>query len=914
MTPAFRILAPWAALLIGGCQQSESPPPPSADSTAVSPATRQSEFAPVAQLPNDVRPSRYALEFTIIPDDTHFSGRVLIEVEFARDLDRFWLHGLDLEVSHAIIHVGSKTIEAQYTEHGNQGVAQLLLAETAAAGPAMIEMIYRAPFNRKLVGLYKVEEAGKSYAFSQLQAIDARRVFPGFDEPKFKTPFALTITTRNEYRAFTNAKAVSEQQLDGGLKRITYAETPPLPTYLIAFTVGPVDVVEWAPVPSTQYRDQALQLRGIAAHGKGEQLHYALEHTAEIVIILENYFGIAYPYDKLDIVAAPDFEAGAMENAGLIVYRESLLLLGQNPSLQQQRSYASVHAHELAHQWFGDLVTMPWWDDIWLNEAFATWMGHKAVDLWRPEYHFDRKLQGRALNAMTADSLLSARQIREPVNSNAEINSAFDGITYSKGGGVLSMFESWLGEAVFREGIRGHLRQFAHGTATVFDFIESLSKVAPDRDVDAAFRSFLFQSGVPLVSVSIDCSGPVARATLSQQRYLPLGAEEQARSWQLPVCMSYAVDGQLREQCVLLDAAEKTVELGSSLTCPDWIMPNRNGAGYYRFALEDDALQALIAAADQQLNTREKISLVDSMQAAVKNGSLDAASFLQALPDLVRARERQVALAPLKLFKLIHDQLLSPENQQRAQAWARRVLGERLARLANPAASESAMEATLLRTDLLTFLSLTAQDGAIREQLRRSGQAYLGWGGDGELHIDAVEPELLNLAMAVAGEEADSAFFEHLIKHLKASDSALTRGAILAGLARVRDPELLRQVHDLVFDDALRSNELPDLLYGAMADHNRAATWRWFQANLDRLLEHLTPGSADSIPEIAAGFCDRQTVKTLRSLIEPRLETIPGAKRALDQSSEKIEQCAALKDRQAASANAFFAELETVSL
>ena len=912
MANVFRISLLLIALLSVGCQQSDAPQQASTEPTTENIVAPVAD-APVAQLPDDVRPESYTLDFHIVPDDTHFDGQARIEIELTRDLDRFWLHGLDLEVSRAVIIAGGKRINAEYSEHGNQGVAQLVLAETAAAGPASLEIEYRAPFNEKLVGLYKVVEGEHSYAFSQMEAIDARRAFPGFDEPRFKTPYNLSITTKNEYRAFTNAMAVSEVELDDGLKKITYAQTPPLPTYLIAFTVGPVDVVEWEPIPATEFRDQPLQLRGIAAHGKGEQLQYALEHTAGIFSTLENYFGIAYPYDKLDIVAAPDFEAGAMENAGLIIYRESLLLLDENPSLQQQRAYASVHAHELAHQWFGDLVTMPWWDDIWLNEAFATWMGHKAVDQWNPEYHYDRNMQQRALGAMTSDSLLSARQIREPVNSNAEIDSAFDGITYSKGGGVLSMFETWLGEEAFREGIRGHLKRFAHGNATVFDFIESLSRVAPNKDVDSAFKSFLFQPGVPFVSVSIDCSGPTAKATLSQQRYLPLGTEDEPHSWQVPVCMSYAVDDQLREQCVLLDAPEKTVDLGSSLTCPEWIMPNRNGAGYYRFALEEKAMQGLVAAADEHLNTREKIALADSMEAAMNNGSLDAAVFLQAVPDLVAARERAVALAPLDPIEQIHDDLLSPENQLKAQAWARRLYGDRLEKLANPAASESEMEAKLMRTDLLEFLALTAQDSAIRDQLEQSGQAYLGWGGDGELHADAVEPELLSVAMQVAGEQADAAFFEHLLKHLKASESALTRRAILSGLARVRNPELLPQVHALVFDDAIRSNELPRLLFGAMVQHNQKATLQWFQANLDRLIEHLPPGYANFMPFMGTEFCDREYATALRSMFEPKMEKIPGAKRALDQASGRIGQCAALKDKQAASANSFFAEMETAS-
>jgi alanyl aminopeptidase len=898
-------------LLLGACSEEQSSSATVAQTPEASPVAAQPDSEPVGQLPEGIRPLRYVLDFTIIPDDSHFSGHASIEVELAAATDLIWLHGQDLEVSQVRLISGDTTMEASYSEHGKEGVAQLKFEQAVPAGTAMIEIEYRAPFNEELAGLYKVEESGQSYAFSQMEAIDARKAFPSFDEPRFKTPFQLTITTRAEYSAITNSRMVSSQLIDGGLQRTRFAETPPLPTYLIAFTVGPVDVVEWEAVPATEFRDHPLPLRGIAAKGKGEQLTYALENTAAMVIILENYFGTAYPYDKLDIVAAPDFRAGAMENAGLIIYRESLLLLDDNPPLQQQRAYASVHAHELAHQWFGNLVTMPWWDDIWLNEAFATWMGHKAVHTWRPEYHYDRNMQQRAMGAMDNDSLLSARQIREPVPSNDQIENAFDGITYSKGGGVLSMFETWLGEDAFKAGIRDHMQRFAHGNATVFDFIESLSRVAPDKDVDKAFRSFLFQPGVPFVEIELDCSGERAQARLSQRRYLPVGTEDsEEHNWSVPVCMSYGVDEQVREECVLLDAPEQTVELGSALTCPDWIMPNRNGAGYYRFSQSGPAMSALAEAAETHLNTREKIALADSLEAALNNGTLDANAFLSAVEDLASATERAVVTAPIGALNNIQYEYLDEAQRQQARKWARRIYGDRLARLADPKGAESAMEATLLRTALIDYLTLSAADPELTEQMIQAGHAYLGWGGDGKIHADAVEPELLNVALEAAGEQADGPFFEHMLEHLKKSDAALTRNALVAGLARVRDPALQLRSLELVFSDHVRVNEIPSLLFGGMVFHNRERTWQWVQENFDRLTEALPDRFQNFLPYVASGFCDPQQAAELTALMEPRLEQMPGAKRALDQSLEYIGQCAALRDHQAASARAFFAAQE----
>ncbi|MCJ8269478.1 MAG: M1 family metallopeptidase [Psychrosphaera sp.] len=274
-------------------------------------------------------------------------------------------------------------------------------------------------------------------------------------------------------------------------------------------------------------------------------MQYALENTASILATLEAYFGTPYPYEKLDLVAVPDFGAGGMENAGLILYREQLLLLGDSPTFSQQRHYASIHAHELAHQWFGNLVTMPWWDDLWLNEAFATWMANRAMNDWNPKFEFSRASVRQGHYVMKEDALISARQVREPVLNNDTIMSAFDGITYQKGGAVLQMFERFIGRETFQQGVQYHMKRFAFGHATANDFIESIEHVADNKGLKAAFFSFLTQPGVPTVELDWQCSdgvggkGDSAKITIKQSRYLPLGSTgDPLQYWHLPVCLT----------------------------------------------------------------------------------------------------------------------------------------------------------------------------------------------------------------------------------------------------------------------------------------------------------------------------------------------------------------------------------------
>ncbi len=382
------------------------------------------------RLPGDVVPLSYSLELTVDPKAERFSGRAQILVEVKAPTPVVLLHAKQLQISAVRGIVGQTSIAGSYQQLNEDGVSALQFQQPLPAGQVVLEIVYDAAYDRQLRGLYRVDSAGESYAFTQFEPISARSAFPSFDEPNWKTPFELWLTIPSDNSAVSNTMPLGEEAATEGTKRVHFAQTKPLPTYLVAFAVGPLDIVTGTPIPPMPVRPEPVPLRGVAAKGKGPRLAAALAEVGPQLIALERYFSIAYPYGKLDIVAVPDFAAGAMENAGLVTFRDYLLLLDPKTASEgQRRANAAVMAHELAHQWFGDLVTMYYWDDIWLNEAFATWMGNRVTHELHPQHKAEFDLLSGIEDAMGADARVTARMIRQPISSTHDIVNAFDAIT-----------------------------------------------------------------------------------------------------------------------------------------------------------------------------------------------------------------------------------------------------------------------------------------------------------------------------------------------------------------------------------------------------------------------------------------------------------------------------------------------------
>ncbi len=858
--------------------------------------------SPQGKLNDEVQPLHYQIDLTIDPKRDDFSGHVVIKVNLLRDSARLWMHGQNLSVENATVTTqAGKTFTAEYEEVGDSGVVELRFGQTISAQALTLTFDYHAPFDRTLNGLYLVEDGDKRYAFTQFESHFARRAFPSFDEPRFKVPFDVSLTVDANEQAIANTSLRSEEALSDHKKKMIFNTTKPLPTYLLAWAVGELDVVTWAAIPTSSLRDREIPLRGVATKGKGEKIKYALEHTAGIVQTLENYFGIPYPYEKLDILAVPDFEAGAMENAGAITYREQLLLINEQSSIDEKRAYAAVHAHELAHQWFGNLVTMPWWNDIWLNEAFASWMENKAVNRWAPDWGFGLSQMKDANGAMQLDSLKSMREIRQPIQFNHEISNAFDGITYSKGSAVIGMIENYVGEAVFQRGVQRYLTKYSWGSATAEQFVASIAEAAQDDRINSAFFSFLTQVGAPQISMTAQCEGGKVSAVVSQQRYLPLASKAPADTiWQVPVCVKAYGNGEPQKACVLL--SEKQQNWSFELPhCPTHYVLNADGAGYYRTHYSQNEWPVLLANLNA-MSVAESYSVVQSMNAALDSGAMSVNDYLQAVPAITQHPEREVLTAPMGKLGFIQDYVVAQSEREQLQHYYASLYQPQLLKLGIEGNGDETVEQRLLRNDVINFMAFEARDKAVRQQLAQWGNAYMGLGGDEQLHADAVPSDMIENALKVAVEEGGETAFRAAEKLLDSSDDGTVRDNLIAAMAATSNEKLADEMRGKVLGTGLRTNERMGVLFvqlsGELAQAD--AVFQWLKGKY-RFIRPLMPeGVQNKMPMIGMRYCSDEKFKEINDYFTPLMEDLPGGQRALDNTLERIELCAALVKSQPA--------------
>lgn len=449
------------------------------------------------RLDQTVRPTHYRITLTIDPEAAVVAGKVGISITLPDERSAVTLHAKDLDIQRIEIVSPLVAIPAKWRELSNDGTIEV--APNQPIGPGSYEILfeYTAPLNRGLEGFYKVIDDGSSAVFTQFEAIGARRAFPCFDEPGFKALFEIELTAPKKFQAISNTMELNAVSNKVGMVIHRFAITKPLPTYLIFFAVGRFDIVKSSPVPKSKLRNKPIPVRGIAMEGKGEQLAIALKYTAPLVLLEEEYFGIAYPFDKLDLIAIPDFGAGGMENAGAIAYDESYVLLANSVGIEERRELLSIHAHEIAHHWFGNLVSPKWWDDLWLNESFATLMEYKFAHKIEPNWQFDTDIILGAHEAMLDDQVRSVRRVHEPVGSVDGISAAFDAITYQKGAMVLAVAENAVGERAFQKIVRKFLKDEMHGTMTTETFLSEFRNGA-DPLVANLIQSGISETGVPI--------------------------------------------------------------------------------------------------------------------------------------------------------------------------------------------------------------------------------------------------------------------------------------------------------------------------------------------------------------------------------------------------------------------------------
>jgi alanyl aminopeptidase len=862
---------------LAGCQHASQQPQAAAQEAPLSPPSGE-------RMPEGVRPTAYKLELTVDPRQERFSGEVEIALVLDAPARRMWLNGQGLSVKQAQLALpDGRTLGAAYSEVGDTGWANVQFESDAPAGAARLRIVYDAALGSAGAGLYRAPVDGRFYVASQMQAVDARRVLPSFDEPRFKVPFTLAVTAPGADRVFFNTRETETAAAADGMVRHVFATTQPLPTYLLAFGVGPYDVVEGQTLAATARRGP-VPLRGIAPAGKGADLAFALDHTRAFIAYYEDYFGVPYPYDKLDLIAAPG-AGGAMENPGLIRYAESILLLRSDASVRRRYNFIGVHAHELAHLWFGDYVTPAWWNDTWLNEAFATWMGNKAAGALYPEFAIDRRSQIDALRAMAVDSTAAARRIRQPVSTIADINDSFDGITYSKGGGVLAMAESYLGAERFRDGVRRHMQRFPHGVATSEDFFASLSDGGGAPEVADALRSFTDQPNAPLLTASLECRAGAPVARLAQSTYRPLGSSLPDRRWRLPACVAaYDARGS-HKACAIISDASAEIALPARSGCTAALMPNAGGAGYYRFALPDQDWRKLLNRFDR-LAPAEQIAVIDSLAGAHRAGQASATSVLDGMAKAASARDPDVVVAAVDLAWSL-EPLVPPDSNAAFASFLARAFAPRLAELERKA-TRSPPE-TIARARLMQTMALLAHDARTRARLDAAARAEIGLQAG-----TPPEPDLRVYAYAVLAQDGGKQGFDAALSRARSSSDAGYRAQATQGLAWTSDAELRASLWETIAGPPFGLNEAYSVWTNSLArPHGAESAWTAFEPYFLSVHERVPPLVRGFAPAFAGSACSEAGAARVRAYFTQNAQAFPGHERNLAQALERIGQCAA---------------------
>jgi alanyl aminopeptidase len=862
---------------------------------------------PTLRLPTDVHPTAESVELHVDPTTDRFSGKVDIAATIDRPRSVVWLHGKGLHVTRAAVTPqGGAEVAATYEERHATGVAAVTVPQPVS-GAVTIHIEYDAAFNGSPEGLYKTSEAGVPYAFTQFEATAARAAFPCFDEPGIKIPWTETLVVPRGATAISNTHETDRAD-EGASTRVHFAQTLPLPSYLTAFAVGPLDVVEAAPIPTNTVRTRPIPLRGVAPKGRGKEMAYALAHAGELLTLLEVYFGVAYPYDKLDLIAVPD-KGGAMENAGAITFAELLLLMDEKTAPQRQlRAYATVTAHEIAHQWVGDLVTAAWWDDIWLNESFAEWVAAKVADQWSAKIRARIDLLGGAQGAMGEDALVSARAIRQPITAADDIENAFDGITYEKGGAVLAMFERWIGEETFRRGVHAYLTERAFKAGTADDMLNALSAAA-GKDVKTPFHTFLDQPGVPFVEAELRCDG-APRIHLAQSRFLPAGSSgDAARTWQIPVCARAGAGKEVTEACTLLTDREGDLPIGGG-KCPDWVFPNADASGYFRFALAPKDLAKLRKGGLAKLSEREKMAYANSLHAAFSRASTPYGDLVEAAAPLAADPHAGVASDPMSYLGAAREWLHGDPLALKVEGYGRRLYGDLYKKVGWTAKPSDDGDLVDLRGSVLGFMAFTANDPAARAEAKKLGLAYLGQGKDGAIHPEAVDKNLVGAVLGVVGQDADPALWDAMRAVFVKTDDDLRRRFLLFGLSSARSPATSARARDLALDPAVRTTEALTPIAVQMGDDDtREAAWRWLQDHFDAFMAHVSQHHGrPRVFSLPRSFCDEAHLAEVDRFLSPRAAAIEGAPRILASTLEDIRLCIARRKAEEPAARAFFAK------
>ena len=848
------------------------------------------------RLPRTAISSRY--DIRLEPDLTTltFRGQQTVALDVTESISEVVLNAIELAIDSASLENDrGETIRATATMEEASERCRLALASPAARGRWRLRLAFRGTLNDKLRGFYRSvykdpSGVSRTMAATQFEATDARRAFPCWDEPSFKAVFAVTLAIDPALTAVSNTAIVSET-LENGRKVVRFADTIVMSTYLVAFVVGELEATEPVTIGRTP-------LKVWCVPGKKRLARFGQEIGGASLAFFEDYYGLPYPGDKLDLLAIPDFAAGAMENLGAITFRETALLVDETAASHAElERVADVVAHENAHMWFGDLVTMTWWNGIWLNEAFATFMEMLAVDAWKPEWQRWTTFGVSRAAALSLDGLHSTRPIEFPVTSPRDADAMFDVLTYEKGASVLRMLEQYLGAVVFREGVRDYLRTHKFANADTGDLWAALGRAA-QQPIPAVMDGWIFRPGYPVVTVSRDAGGHLV---LAQQRFnylrapLPPATAEPEQPWQVPVQLRLYTGGQTAEERVLLAEREARLRVGAGAEA---VVANAGGHGFYRVRYAPDLLDALLTRLDR-LASIERFNLVNDAWALAVAGLMPLTAYLDLTARFRGERDRNVWTVLIASFSSL-TRLVEPGDRRRLEALVRDRVRPAFSALGwTPRPGENELTRQL-RGDLIRVLGVLGNDAEVQARAAEVYRAHL----DGAA---AVDPNVLPAVIAVLAHVGDAARYDEFLRRFRAAATPQEEQRYLYALAGFRDPELTRQTLERTINGEIRTQDAPFVTRSMlMSVDTRELGWEFVKAHWDTM-DRLYPNHGmRRLAEGVTGLTTPALEADVRRFVDEKKPQFGG--KVLAQYLEQLHVAVTLRGREGPALSAYLSK------
>ncbi|HEY0189516.1 MAG TPA: M1 family metallopeptidase [Kofleriaceae bacterium] len=846
---------------------------------------------PTLRLPRSFLPTGYTARLELDPAATGFAGSIQIVGTINERSRAIWLNAHKLAITSAVARREGQADVALTATAAGEDFLELRAPVALDAGPWTIAIDYTGAYDALATsGVFQQKVGDQAYVFSQLEAVYARRAFPCFDEPDNKVPWQLTLDVPKAMVAVANAPEKTSTPLGDGKKRVEFEPTRPLPSYLVAFAVGPFELVDAGKTA------HGTPVRIVALAHRAADAAFAAKTSAKLIDYLEDYFGIPYPYPKIDMVAIPlTVGFGAMENAGMITYAETLVLMDGKASKERQERWISVGSHELAHQWFGDLVTMDFWNDIWLNEGFASWVQNKINQRFAPDWHADQNQLTQRETALDHDSQVTARQIRQPIKVMDDIYTAFDRITYEKGASILNMFEAYIGAELFQHGIRDYLQAHAWGNATSADFVAAISKAA-GKDIGPAFATFLEQAGTPEITATPSCHEGKTTVALHQQHYLPPGAGASAKTepWIVPVCVAFDNAGKRAETCTLLDQPDGSLALDTK-ACPRWLMPNVNGRGYYRSAYTAAEVIALRDEAWPLLSWTERRALFHDVHDAASTGALPLTLALSMVPKLLAGNDRFTVQPAVQLAGELR-RIVPAELRPRYEAWLRQTFTPGAAKAGFVPRTSDSLDTEVTRGLLIQAAAWQGRDPRLVADAVRLADRWRDL-------PQGVRGSVLDLAV-----DASPAVFDRVRKEVMTEQDRTRRTEMLHALGSVRDAARQQQALLLVIDPKLDARETINLLFGAagrgrridggaLDDASLAVAQQFFRDHQAQIMKSIpedgTAGAASTIGALFTQTCRADQRDAITAYVQQTFGSLPGGARTVAQFLEEMDLCIA---------------------